>query len=1054
MLKSPLLKEHVIKDEVQDDNCTSGNDTDVDNADIRPIYDEEPMAEIQLTAECNIFAIGQQHTEQPEIINERKHGQILKQTSNKAKIEKEIDVLETIEHRIEHSVATLQQIFTRDRFSPNKTSAVYEKTSSRSDLRWKPTGRIFKTVGLRWIPTGKLFNSCTTKVDSEPPHGSNVDIPNIYVCKQTLDLSAGKSQSMVAEKDDISETSARMPRTTVSTEVHQAAETVTTSNELDLLFGPLFDEYFNGENQVVLKSSAVTTTDASNKRQQQPDSTSSTSTLATTVTANGNFDLSYALSWKPCQGDSLNLPDHRAQAQRIAKPGTKLKAHKPLMAQGLKELSNCKGGSRKLSVFEISECAEGKKVKFAAATLEGPALTWWKTKVATMGLETVNQMPWTEMKQLMTESCCLNRRDTTFNELALMCPRMVEPERVKVDAYIRGLTDNIKGEVTSSKPADLNEAVRMAHKLMEQKSQARNERILEGKKRKWENLQGGNSSGKGNQKDNSHQTLQNNQKQGNARAMVTAPTNGKLPLCERCFTRHVGQCMIKCHKCGKVGHKARYCRERSVATGTNAQSIWTCYDCGEQGHTRNRCPKKVKQEEVGEVRGRAYSIKDAKPKGPNVVTGTFLLNNLYASVLFDLGSDRSFVNTRFSSLLNIKPIKIEDSYEVELADERVVSTNTILKGCTLSLVNHIFEIDLMPIELGTFDVIIGMDWLIKHNVVIVCGEKVVRIPYGNKTLIVEGDKGGSRLKIILCIKARKYVEQGCHLFLSHVMKSKSKEKRMEDVPIIHHFPEVFPEELPGLPPPRQVEFRIDLVPGVTPIAHASYRLAPSEMKELSVLGVSKIDCDQDITSYAFEEDDIPILHLELADVFLIYAKVTFKSMKAFEDYSGASEEREIIEAIKSWAAPTTPTKVRQFLGLVCAPILALPEGTEDFMVYCDTSLKGYGGLFLLIEREKVIVGRDGKKKALRVRALMMTVHNDLPKQIREAQEEVMKGKNVKAENLGRLIKPIFEFHPDGTRCFGNRVWLPRYGGLRYLVMHESHKSKYSIHPRSDNMYQD
>ncbi|GJS28148.1 hypothetical protein Tco_0488768 [Tanacetum coccineum] len=96
----------------------------------------------------------------------------------------------------------------------------------------------------------------------------------------------------------------------MSTEVHQAAEIVTTSNELDLLFDPLFDEYFNGEHQVVLKSSAVTTTDASNKRQQQHDSTSSTSTLAT-VTANGNFDLSYALSWKPCQGDSLNLPDHR-----------------------------------------------------------------------------------------------------------------------------------------------------------------------------------------------------------------------------------------------------------------------------------------------------------------------------------------------------------------------------------------------------------------------------------------------------------------------------------------------------------------------------------------------------------------------------------------------------------------------------------------------------------------------------------------------------------------------------------------------------------------------
>ncbi|GKA21433.1 putative reverse transcriptase domain-containing protein [Tanacetum coccineum] len=152
------------------------------------------------------------------------------------------------------------------------------------------------------------------------------------------------------------------------------------------------------------------------------------------------------------------------------------------------------------SVFGISECVEGKKVKFVAATLQGPTLTWWNAKIATIGLETVNQMPWTEMKQLMTAEFCLIEEvqrmehelwnlkvkeynivayTQRFNELALMCPIMVEPERVKVDAYIQGLIDNIKGEVTSSMPANLNEAVRMAHKLMEQKSQARDERILE-----------------------------------------------------------------------------------------------------------------------------------------------------------------------------------------------------------------------------------------------------------------------------------------------------------------------------------------------------------------------------------------------------------------------------------------------------------------------------------------------------------------------------------------------------------------------------------------------
>ncbi|GKD88790.1 putative reverse transcriptase domain-containing protein, partial [Tanacetum coccineum] len=476
---------------------------------------------------------------------------------------------------------------------------------------------------------------------------------------------------------------------------------------------------------------------------------------------------------------------------------------------------------------DTTPAAQGKKVKFAVATLEGPALTWWKTKVATIGLETVNQMPWTEMKQLMTaEFCPIEEIQRMEHEL------MVEPERVKAGAYIRGLTNNIKDEVTSSKPANLNEDVRMAYKLMEQKSQARNERVLE----------------------------------GNARAMVTTPTDGKLPLYERCFTRYVGQCKIKCYKCGKGGHKARYCKEKSVATGANAQPIWTCYDCGEQGHTRNRCPKKVNQEEVGEVRGQAYAIKDAEPKGPNVVTGTFMLNNRYASVLFDLGSDRSFVNIRFSSLLDIKPIKIEDSYEVELADRRVVSTNTVSKGFTLSLVNHIFEIYLMPIELGMSDVIIGMDWLVKHDAIIVYGEKV----------------------------ARKYVEQGYHLFLAHVTESKSKEKRMEDVPVIRDFPEVFLEELPGLLPP---------------IAHAPYRLAPSEMKELSVLAcILRSICDKDITSYKER------LYAKFSKCDFWLDSIQF--LGHVIDRSGFHVDPAKIEAIKSWAALTKPTEVRKFLGFV------------------------------------------------------------------------------------------------------------------------------------------
>ncbi|GJS38377.1 putative reverse transcriptase domain-containing protein [Tanacetum coccineum] len=876
------------------------------------------------------------------------------------------------------------------------------------------------------------------------------------------------------------------------------------------------------------------------------------------------------------------------------------------------------------SIFGINECVEGKKVKFAAATLQGPDLTWWNAKIATMGLEIVNQMPWTEMKQLMTaEFYPIEEIQRMEHELWNL------KERVKDDAYIQGLTDNIKGEVTSSKPANLNEAVRMAYKLMEQKSQARDERILEGKKRKYESFQSGNSSGKSNHRDNSRQTLQNNQNQRNMRAMVTAPADGRvssgsLPLCERCFTRHVGHCTIKCHKCGKVGHKARYCKEKNVTTGENALPIPTCYDCGEQGHTRNRCPRKVKQEEVGKARSRAYAIKDAEPKGPNVVTGTFLLNNRYAFILFDLGSDRSFVETKFSSMLNIDPVKIRASYEVELADGRVVSMNTILKGCTLNLVNHIFEIDLMLIELGTFDVIIGMDWLVKHDVVIVCGEKVVRIPYINKMLIVESDKGVSRLKVISCIKARKYVERGSHLFLAHVTKKILKEKRLEDVLIIREFPEVFPEELPRLPSPRQVEFRIDIVPGAAPGVHAPYRLAPSKMRELlvqlqellekgfihpsssswgaSVLFVKKkdgsfrmcmdyrelnkltIDLRSGYHQLRIKEEDILITafrtlygHFEFQvmpfgltnapadkEEHGKHLKIVFELLK--KERFGVYVDPAKIEAIKSWVALTTPKEVRQFLRLtgyyqrfiegfylifkpltkltqkdkkyewgkedeeafqtlkqkLCsAPILALPEGMEDFVVYCDTSLKGYGAM--LMQRKKVIAYAFGQLRvheenytthdlelgaivfALRLwrhylygtKCVVFTDHKSLQYILNQKElnlrqrrwiellsdydyeiwyhpgkanvvadalsqkernkplrEEGMKKENVKAENLGRLIKQIFEFRPDGTCCFGNHVWFPRFNRLRDLVMHDSHKSKYSIHSESDKMYQD
>ncbi|GJW14084.1 putative reverse transcriptase domain-containing protein [Tanacetum coccineum] len=353
----------------------------------------------------------------------------------------------------------------------------------------------------------------------------------------------------------------------------------------------------------------------------------------------------------------------------------------------------------------------------------------------------------------------------------------------------------------------------------------------------------------------SDDTARNNQnqqpnKRQNTRRAYTArnsdrrPYRGPKPLCSKCNYHHEGPCAPKCHNCNRFGHVSRDCRSPpNVNIGANQRA---CFECSAQGHFKKDCPKLKNNNNRGNQAGNAkaqakvYAVGNvgANPDN-NVVTGMFLLNNRYASILFDTGADRSFVSTAFSSRIVITPTALDHDYNVELADGRIVGLNTIIRGCTLNLLNHPFNIDLMPVELGSFDVIIGMDWLAKYHAVIVCAEKIVRIPFGDEILIVRGDgssnKHGTRLNIISCTKAQEYLTKGCHVFLANITatkdEDKSKEKRLEDVPVVQEFPEVFPEDLPGIPPTRQVEFRIDLVPGATPVA--PYRLAPSEMKELA-----------------------------------------------------------------------------------------------------------------------------------------------------------------------------------------------------------------------------
>ncbi|GJS02425.1 putative reverse transcriptase domain-containing protein [Tanacetum coccineum] len=575
------------------------------------------------------------------------------------------------------------------------------------------------------------------------------------------------------------------------------------------------------------------------------------------------------------------------------------------------------------TVFRISNCSVENQIKFSTCTLLGNALTWWNSHVRTVGNDIAYAMTWTELKKKMTDKYCprteikklevelweLKVKGTDvigynqrFQELALLCGRMFPEESDKIEKYVGGLPDMIHGSVVASKPKTMQEATEMAIEVMDKRIRTFADRQTENK-RKQDNNQ---------QPQQQHQ----NKRQNTGRAYAAGTVEkkqygGSKPLCSKCNYHHDGPCAPKCHKCNKVGHFARDCRSTASANNANNQKGTgsgqrpTCYECGVQGHFKRECPKLKNNNNQGNQVGggnapaKVYAVGHARTNpDSNVVTGTFLLNNRYASILFDTGADRSFVSTAFSSQIDITPTALDHYYDVELADGRIIGLNTILRGCTLNILNHPFNIDLMPVELGSFDAIIGMDWLVKYQAIIVCAEKIIRIPWGNETLIVHGDGSNqgyeARLHIISYTKTQEYMLKGCPVFLENVntkeTEDKSEKKRLEDLSIVQDFPDVFPKDFLGLPPTRQVEFQIDLIPGAAPVARAPYRLTPSEMKELSE-------------------------HLkELSDKGFI--RPTSRVEYLLEDKpKGIHVDPAKIESIKDWASPKSPTEIHQFLGL-------------------------------------------------------------------------------------------------------------------------------------------
>ncbi|GJW81552.1 putative reverse transcriptase domain-containing protein [Tanacetum coccineum] len=493
--------------------------------------------------------------------------------------------------------------------------------------------------------------------------------------------------------------------------------------------------------------------------------------------------------------------------------------------------------------FRTSNCKEKNKVNFDSNFLCDSAKMWWEGKVCEKGEEWIGACTWKEFKELFNaeftpaeeidrireEFQTLTQTNETvnemwkkFNDLIRYCLEYHGNEKLKVERFQRMLRDDIREVISPFKCNTLDDFLSRARVREANLLRKKNKEAKEIKRK----LDFVDCDAKKPKQDQSR---------------ISGGTQVKTS-CKKCHKTHLGVCranLPSCYKCGALNHMSKDCKKLMIL----------CYNCNQLGHMSNECLnpkaievkplKSIKEEKVEKVvilnpTAQAYMMATEEDKVVrDVVTGTILVNSIPARVLYDSGASVSFVSFEFSKNLPTPPNKLPFPLEVEIAGNEIVVVSKVYRDVEIEIDDSAFKIDLIPTVSGAFDIVIGMDWLDKYNANILCSQKLVRVvnPQGRE-IIIYGDKRKGEFKLCSMMKARKYLSRGCQAYMAHVIDTNFEKKSGKEVPVVNEFLNVFPEDLLGIPPERQVEFRIDLIPGATPIAKTLYRLAPSEMKKL------------------------------------------------------------------------------------------------------------------------------------------------------------------------------------------------------------------------------